>query len=408
LATRVAIVGAGTGGTLAANLLSIKLRGLVRSGDVKVLLVGQGFRHHFQPGNLEIAFKGDHPDDHSRSEMDLLKPGVTFIPDPASGVDLENRKVRTVGGDEFDYDKVILATGAEAAPQMVPGLAEGSVNFHSGPVSATRVWEAIRGFKKGRVGVLVAGEHYKCPPSPDAALFLLDEYFRHRGIRKDVELTLVTPHPSAYPADKISKMVTTLFDERGIRTIPSFTVEAVDPSAKKARSKNGDVYEYDLLIAVPPHRGARVVRESGIGNDEGWIRADRHSMRIEGHDDAYGVGDANNVPVYKSGVVAYMESKVVASNVANETLGEDARWEYDGRINCPMDLGHRRAIFVSSTFERPPDEQSPSLVKYAIKKSFDAIYWSVLTGRWERIMNAYLGRTPEGTARERLVSVHQT
>ena len=183
MVTRLAIVGSGTGGTFAANFLSTKLRKRVHAGEVQILLVGEGFRHHFRPASLDVAFKGSHPDAESRSEMDLLRPEVTFIPDPAGKIDLENRTIFTVGGDVFDYDHLMVATGAEVSPQMIPGLAEGSVNFHMGPVSATKVWDSVRNFKKGRIGVLIAGVPHKCPPSPNEALFLLDEYLRHRRIR---------------------------------------------------------------------------------------------------------------------------------------------------------------------------------------------------------------------------------
>ncbi|MGD1054963.1 MAG: FAD/NAD(P)-binding oxidoreductase, partial [Nitrososphaerales archaeon] len=71
---RVVIVGAGTGGTFAANFLSTKLRERIRAGEAQILLIGEGFRHHFQPASLDVAFKGAHPDAESRSEMDLLKP----------------------------------------------------------------------------------------------------------------------------------------------------------------------------------------------------------------------------------------------------------------------------------------------------------------------------------------------
>ena len=358
-------------------------------------MVGEGFRHHFQPANLDVAFKGAHPDDHSRSEMDLLKSEVTFIPDPAAKIDLENRRILTAGGDSFSYDQMILATGAEASPGIIPGLAEGSVNFHASPHAAMKVWDYVKNIKKGRIGVVIAGEPHKCPPSPDVALFLLDEFLRHKGARGEVELTLLTPNSRAYPADNIAKVVTELFEERGIRTMPSFTLKSVDPSAKRAYSSGGDEYAYDLLIAIPPHRGARVVRESGFGDEEGWIRVDRHLMNVEGYDDAFAVGDATNIPVYKTGVAAYLESKVVAANMAAEIEGREKEWEYNGRVNSPMELGHRRAIVVSATYDKPPSDQAPSLLNYAMKRGFDAIYWSILSCKWEWLLDSYFRQATE-------------
>ena len=396
---RVVVVGSGTGGTFAANLLGSKLHDLVAKGDLEVLLIGEGFRHYFQPANLDIAFKGSPPDSFSRSELDLIRKEVTFVPDPAAKVSLEDRKVKTEGGTEYAYDHLIMATGAEASPELVPGLKEGSVNFHSGPMNAQKVWESVKDLKKGRVGVLIAGVPHKCPPSPDEALFLLDEHFRHVGVRDDIELTLLTPYPRPYPAEKIAQVVGPLFEERGIKTMPFFNVDYVDPVGKKAYSLEGDEYGYDVLVTIPPHRGTKVVRDSGFGDEEGYISADKKTMRIKGRDDAFAIGDATNIPISKSGVVAHLQSKAVAMTIASQIEGTGMEFEYNGRINCPMEVGSRRAIFVSATYTTPPTDQSPSMIKYAMKRGFATLYWSALSGRWEWMMDAYFGETYVGAPR---------
>jgi sulfide:quinone oxidoreductase len=342
-----------------------------------------------------MAFKGAAPDAYSRDEMGLLKKGVRFIPDPAAKIDLEKRLITTLGGSQYEYEYLVIATGAEADPGLIPGLREGSVNFHTGPAGSQKTWESVRDLKKGKVGVLIAGVPHKCPPSPDEAVFLLDEHFRQRGVRNDIELTLLTPYPKPYPAEKIAQVVAPLLEEKGIKTIPFFNVDSVDPAAKKVFSLEGDEYGYDVLIAVPPHRGTAVVRESGFGDEEGYVPADRNTMRIKGHDDAFAIGDATNIPVSKSGVVAHLQSKAVAMSISSELEGVSVEYKYNGRINCPMEVGERRAIFVSATYASPPSDQSPSLIKYAMKRGFGALYWSALSGRWEWMMDAYFGQTNE-------------
>ncbi len=395
LLEKILVVGAGTGGTLTANILGARLHDRVQGGDVTVTLVGDGFRHYFQPANLDVAFKGSHPDTHTRDEMSLIKKEVTFIPEPAQRIDLSNRVVTTSTGTSLGYDYLVVATGAEAAPDMIPGLKEGSYNFHTGPYNAVHVWEAVSRFKKGRIGVVIAGVPHKCPPSPDEALFMLDEHFRRRRIREDIELTLLTPYPRAYPAGKIADVVEPLFRRKGIKTIPFFNLDSVDPVLKKAYSLEGEEFAYDLLLAVPPHRGTKVIRDSGIGDEEGWVPADRRNMRVKGYDDAWAIGDATNIPISKSGVVAHLESKVVALNLLARMEGNTTEYEYNGRINCPMEVGSHRAIFVTATYKEPPRDQTPSAIKYAMKRGFGAIYWSALSGGWEWMMNAYFGKTAD-------------
>lgn len=116
-------------------------------------------------------------------------------------------------------------------------------------------------------------------------------------------------------------------------------------------------------------------------------------MAVKGHDDAYALGDATSIPISKSGVVAHLQSGVVARNILFGLAGSSERLHYNGRINCPMEVGNHRAIFVSATYTSPPEDQTPSTVKYYMKRSFAMIYWRALNGSLERVFDLFFGRT---------------
>jgi sulfide:quinone oxidoreductase len=404
---RVVIVGSGTGGTLTANLLASALKARIRDGSASVELVGASLRHPFQPANLDIAFKGASPQGLDRPEEDLLVKGVTFIHDPASMIDLVKKKVTTEGGRKLDYDYIVLATGAVADPSALPGLKEGSLNFHTGPEDAKRIWAALKAFRGGKVVIAIAGTPHKCPPSPNEAAFMMDELFRKEGIREKTDIKFLTPYPRAYPAEKLSKVVAPLFEKKGIEVIPFFNVDSVDPSQRKIYSLEGESFDYDLLIAVPPHRGAAVIVDSGIGDADGWIPTQKDTMMVKGHEDAYAIGDATDIPVSKSGVVAHLQSIVVAKNILSAMNGSSGRTGYNGRINCTMEVGHHRAIFVSATYTSPPEDQTPSMVKFLMKKSFGKLYWRALNGSLEPIFDVFFGATryPVTTEKQPKVAV---
>ncbi len=390
---RVVVVGSGSGGTLTANLLAHALKREIREGSASVDLIGESLHHPFQPANLDLAFKGASPERFVRPEQDLLREGVRFVADQVQEIDFTEHAVFTMSGRKLDYDNLVLATGAVANPALVPGLKEGSLNFHTGPADSQRIWQTLQTFKGGKVVVAVAGTPHKCPPSPNEAAFMLDEFFTERGIRDKVDIKFLTPYPRAYPAEKISEVVAPLFAERKIEVVPFFNVDSVDPALRKIYSLEGEEFEYDLLIAVPPHRGSKVIVDSGIGDEEGWIPADRGTMTVEGSDDVFAIGDATAIPISKSGVVAHLQSIVVADNILSDISGSSDRVRYNGRINCPMEVGDRRAIFVSSTYTSPPQDQKPSLVKYVEKRSFGIIYWRALNGSLEPIFNIFFGQT---------------
>jgi hypothetical protein len=58
-----------------------------------------------------------------------------------------------------------------------------------------------------------------------------------------------------------------------------------------------------------------------------------------------------------------------------------------------MEVGGRRAIFVSGTYLEPPKSQSPSLLRYVMKKGFGKLYWSTMHGSWEWMFRMYFGKT---------------
>lgn len=390
---RVIIVGSGDGGTFTANLLASKLHDEIHGGLASVQLVGEHLRHPFQPGNLDIAFKGAPPDKYLKEETELLRKGVEFIQDPAVKIDFKSRVVTTKSGKSLAYDYLVIATGAVADPSKIPGLADGALNFHTGGKDSQRIWEAIQRFDGGTVIVAIAGTPHKCPPSPNEAAFMLDEFFHKRGIRDKVKIKFLTPYPRPYPAEKISRVVEPLFKERGIDVTTFFNVDSVDPAQRKVYSLEGEAFDYDLLIAVPPHHGANVIIDSRIGDQDGYIPTDKGTMRVTGQEGVYCIGDATNIPVSKSGVVAHLQSVVVANNIVSEMEKSKELLEYNGRINCPMEVGSGKAIFVSATYASPPSDQTPSKVKYYMKRSFAMIYWRALNGSLERIFDIFFGQT---------------
>ncbi len=390
---RVVIVGSGDGGTFTANLLASELRDEIHGGLASVQLVGEHLSHPFQPGNLDIAFKGADPGRYVKDETDLLRKEVEFLKDPATKIDHRARTVATKSGKLLAYDYLVIATGAVADPSKIPGLAEGALNCHTGGDDSRRIWDSLQTFGGGTVVVAIAGTPHKCPPSPNEAAFMLDEFFSRKGVRDKVKIKFLTPYPRPYPAEKISKVVEPMFAEKGIEVTTFFNVDSVDPAQHKIYSLEGEAFDYDLLIAIPPHHGADVIINSEMGDQDGYVPTDKDTMKVVGQEGVYCIGDATSIPVSKSGVVAHLQSVVVAHNIVAEMEKSKELLRYNGRINCPMEVGSHKAIFVSATYTSPPVDQTPSTIKYLMKRSFAMIYWRALNGSLERIFDLFFGQT---------------
>ena len=391
--TRVVVVGGGTGGTLAANLLAKSLRREVRSGHVSISLVSGSDTHAFQPGYLHIAFSDTRPEDIIREERTLLRREISLIQQDARRIDLKTKEVVLVSGQTVPYDFIIIATGSVADLDAIPGLRETSLTFHTSAEESLRIRDALDEFEGGHIVIGIAGVPHKCPPSPNEAAFLLDDYLRMKRIRDKVKITFITPYPRVYPSEPMSRIIQPLFERRDIKFLTFFNVDRVDQTEREVRSLEGNSVKFDMLILVPPHRGADVIVKSGIGDADGWIPTDRYSMRIVEYADAYAIGDATDIPIAKTGVAAHLEARVAVNNIVNTVRGERNTYTYSGRTNCPFEVGSGRATFVVGSYNVPVKQMYPTRVRYAMKKVFSRMYWQTLSGGWDWLFGMYFGKT---------------
>jgi sulfide:quinone oxidoreductase len=117
-------------------------------------------------------------------------------------------------------------------------------------------------------------------------------------------------------------VVTQLLEERHIHYTVFFNVEAVDTQHKVISSLEGEEVPYDLLVVVPLHRGARVIEESGLGEEQGWLPTDRNTLEVKGQQGVYAIGDATDLSVSKSGSAVHFQARVVAARLISTIHGE--------------------------------------------------------------------------------------
>jgi sulfide:quinone oxidoreductase len=375
---RVVILGGGVGGTLLANLLARKLP----RGRAQITLVDQTGQHLYQPGWLYLPFGEMRPEQLLRSERTLLSKRVDLRVTGAERIDPTGQSVALDDGTALPYDTLVVATGARLAPEVLPGYAEAAHHFYS-PEAALRLGEDLRRFKGGRIVIGVADLPYKCPPAPLEFAFLLEAYLGRRGLREATELTYLSPIGRAFTIEPVSEFVTPLLAERGIAVQTFFNTESIDSAARTITSLEGDTLAYDLLVLIPPHRGARVVSDSGLGDEQGWLPTDRATLHSKAHPAIYGLGDATDLPVSKSGSAAHFEAQVIAERVASAISAADGHapaggHTYDGHVLCFLETGHGQATQLVFDYQHPPKPPRPNPVYHLEKALFNRAYWHLV------------------------------
>ncbi len=367
---KVVVLGGGVGGTIVANLLAKKLR----PDEAEITLVDKTGRHVYQPGFVYVAFETLAPRKLVRDERRLLRKRVRLVLGEAVRIDPEARRVHLADGTMLDYDRLVIALGARLTPDELPGYTEAAQHFYS-LEAASQLRSALESFRGGKVVVTVASVPYKCPPAPSEAACQLDYYFTRRGIRDKVDIHFLSPLSRVFPLEPVNPVVEQIFAKHNIRSTIFFNVESIDLEKKVVNSIEGESVPYDLLIMIPPHRGAKVVEDSGLGDRGGWLPTDKHTLRTKAHPDIFGLGDCTDVPVSKSGAAAHFEAKVVAESIVADLRGQPAPIAYDGRVTCYCDAGYHKGISMSFDYEHPPVPPPLGLKDWLGKQILNRAYW---------------------------------
>ena len=328
MSTHVVILGAGFGGLELSSRLSAEL-----ANEVHVTLIDQSDSFIFGFSKLDVMFGRRTMDEVRIPYRDITRPGVTFRQESVLSIDPGRKQVVTNAGG-YNADVLVVALGADLAPEATPGVDECGHEFYS-PDGAARVRDLLPAFPGGNVVIAVLGGFFKCPPAPYETAVMLHDNLARRGVRDATTIHLVTPMPKPIPiSDETSDALTGLLDERGIRHSHASWIDRLDPATKVAHLKDGRELPFDLFLAVPVHRAPPVVVESGLTED-GWIPVDPATFATR-FPDVYAVGDVTSAPVPRAGVIAEGEAATVADVLIARITGAAA-----GALPRRNDLLHR-------------------------------------------------------------------
>jgi sulfide:quinone oxidoreductase len=281
-----------------------------------------------------------------------------------------------VDGESIEADALVIALGAERAPELVPGFVEHAHDVYSESTSAETA-AAIERFGGGRLVIGIFGAPYPCPPAPYELALLLAGRFEAQAVAGSV--FVFSPQPRSLPI--LGEAGCAAFDGRlagaGIAFRPNTKVEAVEAGAVVAADVR---IPYGLLLGVPPHRAPAVVSAAGLVGGGGWVTVDRATLetRFPG---VYAIGDvtgiplANGLPLPKAGVFAHAEGEVVAARIAEVLAGRAPTAAFDGRGMCFLETGAGSATMVHGDFYADPPAvalSEPSPDHLAAKHAFEA------------------------------------
>ena len=383
---KLLILGAGTAGTMVAN----RLARLLDTDEWHITLVDQNETHYYQPGLLFIPFGIYSKNDVIKPKRDFIPSAAELVMSPIEIIDPEHNQVKLAkSGRLLNYDILVIATGCQVHPEQTTGLMEHewrqSIHDFYTIDGALALAKYLRNWQGGRMVVNVVETPIKCPVAPLEFLMLADWFFHDQGLREKVDITYATPLSGAFTKPVASRYLGEILDQKGIKVVPDFIVEHVDPDGRKIVSYDEQEIEYDLLVTVPLNMGDELIARSGLGDELNFIPVDKHTFLHPKYDNIFVLGDAANLPTSKAGSVAHFAVDCFADNFLRYIDGLEMLPTFDGHANCFIESGFGKGLLIDFNYDVEPlpgRYPLPGIGPFALLQESEMNHWGKMMFRW--------------------------
>jgi len=339
----VVILGGGFGGLSSAN----ELRNTLSSSQVKITVIDK--KDWFMVGFAKLwIINGTRTFENSFGSLnELSKKEINFIKEEILEINSQNKTIKT-NSQNIEFDFLIISTGAVLAPQKIPGLVENGFNLYDHE-QLLEIRDKLESIESGKIAISIMGMPYKCPPAPFEASLLIDSMLRKRGVRNSVQIDFYSPAPITLPAagPEVSKKILELVNSEKITFHNSCKIKSVE--SKKLIFENSEA-DFDILLAIPPHIAPKIIYDSDLAKEPGFIPINRDCKTS--FENIFAIGDVTvlavgeKLAVPKAGVFAEGEGIIVAKNIISKIQSKKEIELFDGKGGCFIESGKDTAAVI--------------------------------------------------------------
>ncbi|GAB6072680.1 FAD/NAD(P)-binding oxidoreductase [Venenivibrio stagnispumantis] len=339
-----------------------------------------------RPALPEVAIEGKPVSKAQIKIKDYLeKKGINFKLGEVKEIKPERNEV-IVDEEIIPYDYLIIATGSIKDYDSIKGYREYGYSVCDDK-EASKLYERLKTFEGGNVVVGAARSYFghvveapdlkaPCEGPVGEVMFMIDHRLRKEGKREKSSINVFTPGEIFFEdvGDNPRNTVGKFMEERGIKL--HLNKELVEITDKEVIFKDGSSLPCDLAIIIAPYKAPDFIKESGLGDDMGWVPTDRTMKHIK-YDNIYAVGDVNALAQPKLGHIAVMQADVASSAIEKQEGLTDEIKPFKPEVFCIMNMGGFEATLILSNalYENEYDIAWHSPIAKLMKISFDEEYY---------------------------------
>jgi NADH:ubiquinone reductase (H+-translocating) len=361
---RVVIVGGGFGGLAAAQEL--------QGADVEVTVIDRMNHHLFQPLLYQVAAGAISEGDCASSIRAQLRrqSNASVVMAEVTGIDVEARRVTLDRGEQFDYDSLIVACGAETSYFGHDEWRDASCSLKSladavelrgrifgafeeaertGDPAARREWLTFVVVGGGPTGVEVSGS------LATLARHAMKQHFRHID-PATVQVILLDAGNRVLPAfsEKLSAKAAKSLNALGVLVREGSKVTSIDPGGVTIETAAGEeriAAKTTIWAAGVQAAGLSDVlaRATGAKADRGGRIEVNEDLTVPGHPEISAIGDmahlaaADGRPLPGLATVAIQQARHAARAIRHGGAGASTPFQYLDKGALAV-VGRGRAI----------------------------------------------------------------
>ncbi|MES1908177.1 MAG: hypothetical protein MHM6MM_001160 [Cercozoa sp. M6MM] len=300
---KVVVLGAGTGGAAVAQ----RLQATCFPDGGQVAIVDPAKTHYYQPGFTKVG-AGLMPMSEVQCDSQELTKNLRRFTAGAAEIDADKNTVTLSNGDKLQYDALVVALGCETDFDAVPGMKDAvfdvsqPVISNYSPKSVTQTLPQLQKFRGGTATFMFAP--HKCPGAPQKVMYLADDIFRQNGVRDKSEVHWYSTIPRIFGIPKYADALEKVVEQREIQTHFEHSLVEIHGDNQRATwkdNKTGETHEqhYDLLHVVPGLAAPKLIRDSNLAAESGFLSIDKETMQSTTHANVFGIGDCVDIPSTK-------------------------------------------------------------------------------------------------------------
>jgi len=333
-----------------------------------------------------------------RKQADVTPKDATWVKQKVTGFNPDSNSVTLSDGSELKYESLVVALGLELKLAKVPGLEEllhdpkSNVSSNYLPTTSTKTFEMLKNFKGGRAIFTHPSGQIKCPGAPQKIMYLVDEYLTKGDLKNKSEVFFYTATPVMFAVDKYRLSMEEVVRRKNIQA--KFQQELVSlPSNgsavfKDLKSGESETVSFDFLHVTPPQGPFDILKESKLGDQDGWVDVNKHTLQSTKYDNVWSLGDCSNVPTSKTAAAVAEQNFILVNNLLAKDKSEFL--QYNGYTSCPLVTGYSSLVLAEFDFDKKPvetfaiDQGKERWTMYNLKSHvMPRIYWDYMVkGKW--------------------------